>query len=87
MVQSGARKKECLRILFWLIPCALLLTAAPSPAAAQFKAWVMAKLPVKGGPIHAPEFRRKYSSRARLCNRGKTVGGAGSRWSAPEHAD
>ena len=45
MVQSGARKKECLRILFWLIPCALLFTAAPSPAAAQFKAWVMAKLP------------------------------------------
>lgn len=38
-------KKECLRILFWLIPCALLFTAAPSPAAAQFKAWVMAKLP------------------------------------------
>jgi hypothetical protein len=45
MVQSGARKKECLRILFWLIPCALLFTAAPSPVAAQFNAWVMAKLP------------------------------------------
>jgi hypothetical protein len=29
MVQSGACKKECLRILFWLIPCALLFTAAP----------------------------------------------------------
>ena len=45
MLQSGARKKECLRILFWLIPCALLFTAAPPHAAAQFKAWVMAKLP------------------------------------------
>ncbi|MGA3091099.1 MAG: hypothetical protein ABSD75_21025 [Terriglobales bacterium] len=45
MVQSGARNKECLRILFWLIPCALLFTAAAPPAAAQFKAWVMAKLP------------------------------------------
>ena len=45
MVQSGARKKECLRILFWLIPCALLSTTAPPRAAAQFKAWVMAKLP------------------------------------------
>jgi hypothetical protein len=45
MVRSVARKKESLRILFWLVPCALLFTAAPSPAAAQFKAWVMAKLP------------------------------------------
>ena len=24
MVQSGARKKECLRILLWLIPCAIM---------------------------------------------------------------
>ena len=45
MVQSGAHRKECLRILFWLISSALLFTAAPLPAAAQFKAWVMAKLP------------------------------------------
>jgi sugar lactone lactonase YvrE len=45
MVQAGACKKECLRILFWLIACTLLFTAAPLPAAAQFKAWVMAKLP------------------------------------------
>ena len=29
MVQSGVRKKECLRILFWRIACALLFTAAP----------------------------------------------------------
>ncbi len=45
MVGSVARKKEWLRILFWLIPCTLLFTAAPPPVAAQFKAWVMAKLP------------------------------------------
>ncbi len=45
MVRSVARKKEWLRILFWPIACALLFTAAPSLAAAQFKAWVMAKLP------------------------------------------
>ena len=45
MVQSGARNKECLRILFWLIACALFFVAAAPLAAAQFKAWVMAKLP------------------------------------------
>jgi hypothetical protein len=62
MVQSGARKKECLRILFWLIPCALLFTAAPSPATAQFKAWVMAKLPDTpaglGAPICCPQIQQ-----------------------------
>jgi hypothetical protein len=45
MPQSRPRQKERLRILFWLIVCALLFTAAPPPVAAQFKAWVMAKLP------------------------------------------
>ena len=45
MVQSGPRQKERLRILFWLIACALFFTAASPPATAQFKAWVMAKLP------------------------------------------
>jgi sugar lactone lactonase YvrE len=45
MVQLGPRQKECLRILFWLIACALFLTAASPLATAQFKAWVMAKLP------------------------------------------
>ena len=45
MVRSIARKKEWLRILFWVIPSVLLFTAAPLPAAAQFKAWVMVKLP------------------------------------------
>src|SRR5664279_6191410 len=45
MVRSGARKKERLRILFSLISCAFLFTVAPPPARAQFKVWVMAKLP------------------------------------------
>src|ERR1700690_644842 len=45
MPQSRPRQQERLRILFWLIVCALLFTAAPPPVAAQFKAWVMAKLP------------------------------------------
>src|ERR1017187_2350875 len=30
MVQSGARKKECLRILLWLIPCAHYETGNPA---------------------------------------------------------
>ncbi len=45
MVQSGLRKEERPRILFWLIGCALFFAVAPPPAAAQFKVWVMAKLP------------------------------------------
>ena len=45
MVQSGLRKPERLRVLFCLISCALFFAVAPPPAAAQFKAWVMAKLP------------------------------------------
>jgi len=45
MAQSGARQKERLRILSWLIACAFFFTAASPPATAQFKAWVMAKLP------------------------------------------
>jgi sugar lactone lactonase YvrE len=45
MVQSVARQKERPRILLWLIVCALFFTAASLPAAAQFKAWVLAKLP------------------------------------------
>ena len=45
MAQSGPSKKERPRILFWLIACSLLFTAAASLAAEQFKAWVMAKLP------------------------------------------
>src|SRR5579862_4171671 len=45
MVQSSPRKNERLRILFRLIACALFFTAASPPARAQFKAWVMAKLP------------------------------------------
>jgi hypothetical protein len=44
MVRSG-RKPECLKILFCLISCALFFAVVPPPAAAQFKAWVMAKLP------------------------------------------
>jgi sugar lactone lactonase YvrE len=43
--KSGLRKLERLRVLFCLISCALFFAAAPPPAAAQFKAWVMAKLP------------------------------------------
>ena len=45
MVQSGLRKPERLRVLRSLISCALFFAVAPPPAAAQFKAWVMAKLP------------------------------------------
>ena len=45
MVQSALRKPERLRVLFCLISCALFFAVAPPPAAAQFKAWVMAKLP------------------------------------------
>lgn len=41
----GLRKEELLRILFCLVNCALFFAAAPPLAAAQFKAWVMAKLP------------------------------------------
>ena len=57
MVQSGARKKECLRIPFWPIPCALLFTAAPSHVAAQFNAWVLAKLPDTPEGLGVPEYR------------------------------
>ena len=45
MVQSGPRQEERLRIFFSLIACALFFAAASPPATAQFKAWVMAKLP------------------------------------------
>src|SRR6266478_7144172 len=45
MVRSGVRKPERLSVLFCLIRCALFFGVAPPPAAAQFKVWVMAKLP------------------------------------------
>ena len=45
MANSVLRKEKRLRVLFCLIGCALFFTAAPPPAAAQFKSWVMAKLP------------------------------------------
>jgi sugar lactone lactonase YvrE len=45
MPHSVLRKEKRLRVLFCLIGCALFFTAAPPPAAAQFKSWVMAKLP------------------------------------------
>lgn len=45
MAQSGPRQEERLTILSRLIACALFFTAASPPATAQFKAWVMAKLP------------------------------------------
>ena len=45
MVQSRLCKPQRLRVLFCLISCALFFTVAPPPAAAQFKVWVMAKLP------------------------------------------
>ena len=47
MVQSGLHKPERLRALRSLISCALFFVVAPPPAAAQFKAWVMGKLPDK----------------------------------------
>jgi len=43
--KSGIRKPERLRVLFCLMSCALFFAIAPAPAAGQFKAWVMAKLP------------------------------------------
>ena len=45
MVQSRLRKAECLRVLFCLMSCSFLFTVASPPAGAQFKAWVLAKLP------------------------------------------
>ncbi len=45
MAQSGLLKDKHLRILFCLIGCALFFAAAAPPCPAQFKAWVMAKLP------------------------------------------
>ena len=44
MVRSALHKEKRLRTLFCLIGCAWSLVASP-PASAQFKAWVMAKLP------------------------------------------
>ena len=45
MVPTGLRKPEYLRVLLCLISFGLFFAAASPPAAAQFKAWVMAKLP------------------------------------------
>jgi sugar lactone lactonase YvrE len=45
MIQSRLRIKGRPGIPICLISCALFFTAAPPHAAAQFKAWVMAKLP------------------------------------------
>ena len=45
MIQSEKRNGERLRSLCCLVICGLLFAAVPPHAAAQFKAWVMAKLP------------------------------------------
>ena len=45
MLQTGLRKPERLSVLRCLMSCALFFAVAPPPAAAQFKAWVMVKLP------------------------------------------
>src|SRR6202162_2167174 len=45
MVQPTPRKEKRLRTLFCLISCTLFFVAACQPASAQFKAWVMTKLP------------------------------------------
>jgi sugar lactone lactonase YvrE len=45
VVQSALRMDKRLRTLFCLIGCVWFLAAAAPPATAQFKAWVMAKLP------------------------------------------
>jgi sugar lactone lactonase YvrE len=45
MIQSAPHKKKRLRLLFCLIGCAWFFAADSPPASAQFKAWVMAKLP------------------------------------------
>jgi len=45
LVRSQLHKQKRLSILFCRIACVLFFAAAPPYAAAQFKAWVMAKLP------------------------------------------
>jgi sugar lactone lactonase YvrE len=45
VVQSALRKDKRLRILFCGIGCVWFFATAALPASAQFKAWVMAKLP------------------------------------------
>jgi hypothetical protein len=45
MIPSALRKEKPLRTLFRLIGCACLFLAVSMPASAQFKSWVLAKLP------------------------------------------
>jgi sugar lactone lactonase YvrE len=45
MVKLPQQRMRTFRMLVFLISCALFFTASSLPAAAQFKAWVMAKLP------------------------------------------
>lgn len=45
MLPSALRKKTLLKTLLCLIGCAGIFAAASQPASAQFKAWVLAKLP------------------------------------------
>jgi len=44
-MRTALQRKQLCIVLFWLVPCASLFTAAVPTASAQFKAWVMAKLP------------------------------------------
>lgn len=45
MLKSPLHKRTLLTVIFHLITCGGFLVAAIAPASAQFKAWVMAKLP------------------------------------------
>ena len=45
MFKSAPHKEKLMMVLFCLIGCACFFTAAAPPASAQFKSWVMAKLP------------------------------------------
>ena len=45
MLRLTLHKGQPLTLLFWLVGGACLLTSAAPPASAQFKAWVLAKLP------------------------------------------
>jgi len=45
MLKSPLHKRTLLTVLFHLISCGGFLAVAVPPASAQFKAWVMAKLP------------------------------------------
>jgi hypothetical protein len=62
MIRSGLRKPECLRVLFCVISCALFFAVTSPPAAAQFKAWVVAKLPDTPEGLGVDSFGNLYAT-------------------------